>query len=70
MVNSLFEQIRVSNCTLDAGEFLVKLNQLQSVPAEVTVVQQLNNIPPISDFPPISTLEENVIVDSSLEIIR
>ena len=29
-VDSLFDTVRGSNCNLDAGEFLVKLNQLQA----------------------------------------
>ena len=59
-MDSLFDQVRGSNCKLDAGEFLLKLTQLQEC--------MLTNISPTFCLPNIVniTLPSSILLDNSI----
>ena len=67
-VDSLFTKVRGSNCNLDAGEFLLKLEQLQKCERPIPVVVNIpENITPIASFEQ-SNLFENAISVLAFEI--
>ena len=68
-VENLFDHVRGSNCNLDAGEFLLKLNQLQRASSSTQNSPHFLNMPnilPISIN--VSILEENCVVSLSVVI--
>ena len=66
-VDSLFDQVRGSNCKLDAGEFLLKLTQLQEcIPTSISPTLFLPNI--VNITLPSSILLDNSIVELTINI--
>ena len=65
-VNKLFDPVCGNNYNLDAGEFMLKLNQLQRISHNSPHYLQLPHIIPKSIS--ISILEENYVVLLSVDI--
>ena len=62
-VDSLFSKVRGSNCNLDAGEFLLKLEQLQkNLPVSPIVL----NLPVITAL---TTLPQSCLLDNAISVI-
>ena len=70
LVDSLFDPVRGSNCSLDAGDFLLKMQSMQEVTTdivsdEVDEVVEIVNVPTDLKF---SALPENEILDSAIKL--
>ena len=61
-VDLLFTHVPGSNCNLDAGEFLVKLHQLQSIPnTPIPTILYPESIP-FTIFPIINLLDNSIVL--------
>ena len=70
-IESIFAKIRGSNCSMDAGDFLIKLNQFQSlvhVPINKCTLLTTDDVIPINDvINPL--LENNALIALCIDIV-
>ena len=70
-IESIFAKVRGSNCSTDAGDFLIKLNQFQSlvhVPTNKCTLLTTDDVIPINDvINPL--LENNALITLCIDIV-